>query len=562
MLKKNKFMFIIWFCSAKLFAHGLPYRANDPFSENDLAHGYHIHAPIEYALGEGMHYGLHREIPGHSEIAFAPIFSINGDKFSRLINLQSLNQSMQDGSQTGYLYKQNKSITVALGLDFHLAWGMPVASFSLMPLSTRSTYVERHISKKEDRKKLKKKVTIPSNSEELAEWRIGDRLFYKKTTSLTFMTDGGLEPFVYTGGVLNASGIWIIGFEKTSTSTMRFSVTKSKVFGLGYEFDGLFFALGLEHFRGKDRLFQYDIDMTNPEAVKVLPHLMDGKFVKAQKLAKVENSGVTTNDNSISRFHGPAKFRIFTLPFLWGASHIAMKPISADADLHDENKETKFSSTILNRKNTAGLMSQHKSKMKASFANLEIKENEEKEFAAAYSWTFEKGKIDADDINEKLDELGSQIGLHSQLHFSDLSSEDGYAKIQFLNQLSMASIIQLVNSSKLGLITWQKLHKKSLKDYFNRKVDPVDNINGRSFKNQLRKGDRLVKKILKELAKAKSYMDEKNYKKFTKSIATAIELIHQKPAIFECFMRRIDGYKLHLGIEGEQMLMQQKELHL
>ncbi|MFK7825646.1 MAG: hypothetical protein AB8G05_15955 [Oligoflexales bacterium] len=559
-------IFFIFLIDGALFAHGLPNRSNDPFSETDLAHGYHIHAPFEYALGEGMHYGLHKEFGGHFEIAFAPIFSLDGDKYSRLINLKQYGHRdihrHEHKTEIGYIYKQNKSITVALGLDFHLAFGMPVTSFSLMPQTSKFTYVERRIDKKKDIKYLSKKLIIPSNQKELSQWRVGDRLFFKKNASITFMIDGGLEPFLYTGPVFNVMGDWVVGFEKISKNKMRFSVTKSKIYSFGYEFDGLFFALGIENFRGRDRLFQFDLDLSSNQAKNVLLDLMKGKLESAQKASEERCSGIVQIEKGLAKYKGIANFQIFILPFLWGASHLESKSSASELGLETTDASKQVSSLILDKKNTAGILSKHKLKMSLSFTNLDISNEKNRSFAGTYSWVFEKEGIDDDDINKRLVDLGKRIGLRPQLNFDKLSHKHGYAKIQFLNKFSMAAIVQLVNTANdLTKSLWLVHFENAVRNNFDqhRYHKGFDN-SAKSYANFVEEGEKLLDRTLDHLKHAKSYMQAEKYKKFTMEVAKAIKLIHSDPNIFLCFMRQIEGFQMFLALEGENVLMQTKKL--
>ena len=557
-------VFLLFSHSAASFGNGVTGR-DDPFSHADVAHGYHIHVPIDYVLGEGMSYGLARQFLSSMHIAFAPIFSLNGDRYARLINLEGINHGRTknfESQDSGNIYKQNKSITVGLGLDFHITFGLPVASFSLLPQRTKYTYVERRIAHKKDAKKLSKKVIIPSNEEELSNWQIGDRLFFKKTASLTFMIDGGLEPILYTGPLFNVSGSWIIGFEKMSENKMRFSVTRNKIKGFGYELDGLVFSIGLEHFRGRDRLFQFDLDLSSAQARQVLLDLMKGKLDSAQEAVKNISSGVEEVEYSMARSRGLSIFQVFVIPFLYGASHSASRATSSELEeeVFDDSKEV--SSVVVDQVSTVGALSKHKLRMSVSLANLELKKNDETTFAGAYSWVYEKDDRTDEDIKDRLAYLGTRIGLNSQLHFDHLSNKEGYAKIQFLNRLSMSAVIQLVNKvSSQPRAAWLVKFENAARAYFDRNssLQGFDDTS-KSYRKFIKKGEEKLKDILVHLKDAKSYMYKKEYKNFTREIAKGINLIHSNPAVFSCFMKQIDGYEAYLALEGENVPMQSKKL--
>ncbi|MFK7823462.1 MAG: hypothetical protein AB8G05_04865 [Oligoflexales bacterium] len=548
-----------------IFGHGVPNRGNNPFSKADVAHGYHLHVPIDYVIGEGMSYGLTSKLIASMHIALAPIFSLNGDKYTRLINLEVYNEGDDhnfNSGESGYIYKQNKSFTIALGIDFHLTFGLPVTSFSLLPQRTKYTYVERRVASKKDIKCLPKKVTIPSNEEELAKWKVGDRLFYKKNSSLTFMADAGLEPVLYTGVLVNVTGNWVVGFEKLSPNKMRFSVTKEKVLGLGAEFDGLVFSIGVEKFKGRDRLFQFDLDLSSEQARHALLDLMKGKMEPAQEAARNMSSGVEEVDYRIARSKGLNVFQVFVIPFLWATSHSKTRvhTTELEEEILDDTKEV--SSAVIDQVGTAGHLSKHKLRMAISFSNLEIDENDEKTFAGAHSWIYEKEDMDDDDIKDRLLDLADRIGLDHQLNFSKLSKKKGYAKIQFLNQLSMAAIIQLVNEvNDQSRSMWLVYFENSLRSYFDRNssLRGFDDSN-KEYKKLMKKGEKYLNKIIEHLRDAKSYMLKGKYKKFTSEVSKAINYIHKHPALFSCFMRRIDGFELHLALEGKNVPIQTKKL--
>ena len=559
------FVFIISCITTTIFGHGVPNRGNNPFSKADVAHGYHIHVPIDYVIGEGMSYGLTTKLIDSMHIAFAPIFSLNGDKYTRLINLEQYDDGEShefNPGESGYIYKQNKSLTVALGIDFHMVWGLPVNSYSLLPQRTKYTYVERRVERKKDIKCLPKKVTIPSNEEELAKWKVGDRLFYKKNSSLTFMMDGGLEPVLYTGALVNVTGDWIVGFEKLSPTKIRFSVTKSKILGFGYELDGLVFSIGLEKFKGRDRLFQFDLDLSSKQARKALRNLMNGKMEKAQDAARNISSGVEEVDYRIARSRGLNVFQVFVIPFLWAAAHAKSTIHSSELEeeIFDDSKEV--SSAVIDQVSTVGHLSKHKLRMAISFSNLEIDQEDKKTFAGAHSWVYEKEDMTDEDIKDRLLDLADRIGLNSQLNFCKLSKKKGYAKIQFLNQLSMAAIIQLVNEvNDQSKTMWMVHFERALRSYFDRN----SSLRGfddspKEYKKMMKKGEKYLDKIIDHLRDAKSYMLKGKYKKFTSSVSKAINYIHKHPALFSCFMKRIDGFELFLALEGQNVPMQTKKL--
>jgi len=609
---------LLLFFPLMAFSHG-NHGSGSISNEDIFASPWHLHLPVEIGLDGSTHYGYgghnhseeehhddhddhdedHHDEDGHedhdddhdddhedeheSKWSIHPSLIFGGDKISRVMALDKVLVGSRNGEvqrtngSKGFIVIKNTKITAGLGLD--LDYHLPTSGLFGIGISAvkgSNKYSERFIQNLEDKKNLKP-LKAPKTLEDLKSWTTGDRLVFGATGGFTLMSHFGMEPFFHAGPLYHAGGSWLVKVKKLNDTKIELRIIKNKVEALAIEADGIFVSAEVEKFDGQDKFMSFIFDLSNLNAEIALEKLYKGDLKYAQMLMTQENTGVTRQTKGSSLSSGKSKIVKFSLPFFFGASKAKAKLSSYgnEEDLERNSKTKVYTSVVSVETTTRGILSRHKMAIKNFYANFADEwhvDHQHVSFGGAFKWMYEKDKVRAKTVMNKLEKLQKITGMYKSLDLKLPKEKLGYFRVEFDTNISNKDTLKIMGLPENKQASVQEFFATAKTNSHNLIVDYFMTRNPKelcpilSTKKCMKKMKRKSVEALNELSqlslRMKKLFQEKKYKEWTKVYAKWGSQLISNQFVFKSVLSELKKTKYSISIKGEKVATQTLKLKL